>query len=58
MPAAGLCASCANAEVVTSSRGSVFFLCRLSLTDPGFAKYPVLPVLQCRGYVPVEPLKP
>jgi hypothetical protein len=48
---AGLCASCVNAEVVTSSRGSVFYLCRLSFTDPGFPKYPPLPVLQCRGYV-------
>jgi hypothetical protein len=38
--------------VITSSRGALFYLCRLSLTDPAFARYPQLPVLACRGYVP------
>jgi hypothetical protein len=47
---AGLCASCAHAKIVTSSRESVFFLCQRSLTDPGFPRYPPLPVLTCRGY--------
>ena len=56
---AGLCASCVHAQAVESSRGSVFVLCRLSLTpasilggpgDPRFPKYPRLPVVACAGY--------
>jgi hypothetical protein len=35
-----------------SDRGSVFLLCEKALNDPGFAKYPRLPVLACRGYEP------
>jgi hypothetical protein len=46
----GLCASCAHSAVITSSRGSVFYMCRLSLTDPAFPKYPRLPVVACAGY--------
>ena len=48
----GLCGSCAHSNVVTSSRGSDFFLCRLASSDPRFPRYPVLPVLSCRGYEP------
>jgi hypothetical protein len=47
---AGLCASCRFSEVITSSRGSTFYLCTLSETDPSFRKYPILPVLRCPGY--------
>ena len=47
---AGLCGSCVHAQVVTSSRDSVFQLCRLSFTDPRFPRYPSLPVLRCPGY--------
>jgi hypothetical protein len=39
-----------HAQVVTSARGSTFFLCKLSFVDSRFAKYPVLPVRQCSGY--------
>jgi len=46
----GLCASCRFAETVTSSRGSTFYLCTLSETNPAFRRYPVLPVRQCTGY--------
>ena len=49
---AGLCDSCAHTQVITSSHGSVFHLCRLSFTDPRFPRYPPLPVLQCVGYEP------
>jgi hypothetical protein len=28
----------------------MFFLCRLSATDPRFPKYPRLPVLRCDGF--------
>jgi len=51
----GLCADCRHAETVASARGSRFYLCRLSFTDPRFAKYPHLPVLACDGYAPVGP---
>jgi hypothetical protein len=47
---AGLCADCAHARSVESSRGSVFLLCELSRSDARFAKYPRLPVLFCPGY--------
>jgi len=47
---AGLCADCNNAQKIRSDRGAEFILCRLSATDPNFAKYPRLPVLQCPGY--------
>ena len=46
----GLCASCENAQAIESSKGSVFWLCGLSKTDPRFPKYPRLPVLSCDGY--------
>jgi len=46
----GLCASCRFADVIASSKGSTFYRCRLSETDPAYRRYPVLPVLACRGY--------
>ncbi len=46
----GLCRTCRNVRVITSARGGVFYLCRLSETDPSFPKYPRLPVLRCSGY--------
>jgi hypothetical protein len=48
----GLCADCRNAARIESDRGSVFWRCELSLTDPRFPKYPRLPVLTCAGYSP------
>lgn len=54
---AGLCTSCANATVITSARGAVFYRCDLSFTDGRFPKYPRLPVLACPGYTPAEPAK-
>jgi len=47
---AGLCERCRHVQVVTSARGSRFYLCRLSFTDPRFPRYPPLPVLQCEGF--------
>ncbi len=46
----GLCLKCRHVHVVETQRGGVFYLCRLSETDPEFPKYPRLPVLECRGY--------
>ncbi|HKT46770.1 MAG TPA: hypothetical protein VJP87_04535, partial [Candidatus Acidoferrales bacterium] len=47
---AGLCESCSHSKQVKSARGSIFWLCQLSVSDPTFPKYPRLPVLACRGY--------
>jgi hypothetical protein len=49
---AGLCESCCHAHTVESRRGSRFWLCGLSRTDPRFPKYPRLPVVRCGGYEP------
>jgi hypothetical protein len=49
---AGLCASCRHAQVIESSRGSRFYLCRKSLEDPAYPRYPRLPVVDCAGFDP------
>jgi len=46
----GLCAACRFMRRMNSDRGTTFYLCERSLTDPAFPKYPRLPVLQCAGY--------
>ncbi|HEX4786693.1 MAG TPA: hypothetical protein VH350_20305 [Candidatus Sulfotelmatobacter sp.] len=51
---AGLCAHCRFMRLMHSDRGSTFFLCERSATDPSFPKYPRLPVLQCTGYEPTD----
>jgi hypothetical protein len=51
---AGLCAHCVHARRVESARGSLFFLCELSLSDPRLPKYPRLPVLACPGYKRID----
>jgi hypothetical protein len=50
----GLCRACRFAEVITSSKASTFYRCRMSDIDPSFPKYPALPVLACRGYQPAD----
>ena len=37
-------------RLMASDRGSTFYLCERSATDPQFPKYPRLPVLHCAGY--------
>lgn len=49
-PAEGLCASCRHRRVIETRKGSRFTLCRLSESDPRWARYPRLPVLRCEGY--------
>ena len=51
----GLCADCQHAERITSSRATTFYMCRLSLVDPRYPKYPRLPVLTCEGYKRTNP---
>jgi hypothetical protein len=36
-------------EVVTP-KGSRFFLCQLSITNPVYPKYPPQPIARCHGY--------
>jgi hypothetical protein len=51
----GLCSHCLHMREIHSDRGSTFYMCQLSATDPRFPKYPRLPVLQCLGYQPLDP---
>jgi hypothetical protein len=53
--AVGLCGRCAHAQVIVNDRGSEFYLCRLSATDPRFPRYPTLPVVACPGFVDGAP---
>jgi len=46
----GLCETCKFMRRIESDRGSIFYMCLLSLTDASFPKYPRLPVLNCGGY--------
>jgi len=46
----GLCETCTHVQIVRSSKGSSFVLCRLSEVNPAFRRYPALPVITCRGY--------
>jgi len=51
-PPAGLCDLCRHQRVIRNTRGSSFSMCGRAKTDPGYPKYPRLPVLECRGYEP------
>ena len=46
----GLCRACSHARIIRSGRGSMFWLCELSRTDPAFPRYPRLPVVRCPGF--------
>jgi hypothetical protein len=47
----GLCGRCVHARCTESARGSQFWQCTRAARDPGFARYPRLPVLACAGFV-------
>ena len=51
---AGLCERCRHMRLITSARGSRFYLCQLSFTDPRFPRYPPLPVTSCAGFAPAD----
>jgi len=51
-PPAGLCERCRHAALIVSDRGSRFLRCQLSFSDSAYPRFPVLPVLQCRGFAP------
>jgi hypothetical protein len=47
----GLCKTCRHSLCIRHPRGGLdYWRCLLADTDPRFAKYPGLPVLQCDGY--------
>jgi len=50
----GLCARCANVQVIENRRGSRFYRCRLADVDPAFPRYPPLPVMSCQGFSPIS----
>lgn len=50
----GLCAACKHMARIETRRGSIFVMCNLSRTDPSFRKYPMLPVVSCRGFSEIE----
>ena len=49
----GLCADCIHLRLLASPR-SVFARCALAERDPGFPRYPPLPVLRCAGHRPAR----
>lgn len=49
-----LCPMCRFVKIIENRRGSRFFLCTLSATDPRFAKYPLQPVRSCSGFQPAS----
>jgi hypothetical protein len=51
----GLCARCAHAARQETTRGSVFWRCRLAEADTTFVRYPRLPVLACPGFEAAAP---
>jgi hypothetical protein len=46
----GLCGTCLHSRQIRSARGSIFWFCRRSETDPRFVRYPRLPVVACAGF--------
>lgn len=52
----GLCGSCRHRREIRNRRGSFFLLCTLAAKDPRFRRYPPLPVFQCPGYDPGDPV--
>lgn len=45
-----LCEDCCHMKELVSGRGSRFLMCRKSVLDNRFRKYPPQPVVQCRGF--------
>jgi len=42
---------------IISDRGSAFYLCERSASDPAYPKYPRLPMKACPGYADVTLMK-
>lgn len=52
MMSESLCHRCRHVRKITSGTGSLFWLCQLAATDPGYRKYPPQPVVRCVGFEP------
>ena len=48
----GLCETCRHSTAIQNDRGSRFYMCERSRTDPRFPRYPRLPIVACVGYTP------
>jgi len=49
-PVRSLCELCRHLRRIESAKGSVFYLCKRSASEPAYAKYPAQPVVDCRGF--------
>lgn len=58
LPEVGLCSACRHATTQRNPRGSRFWRCRRAETDPGYRRYPPLPVTACRGFERGDPDHP
>jgi hypothetical protein len=51
VPGAGICNVCRHQQVVRTTRGSAFSLCRRARDEPErFPRYPRIPVTGCPGF--------
>lgn len=46
-----LCETCAHNREIVTPKGSRFLLCRRSITEVGYPRYPRQPVVRCDGHV-------
>jgi hypothetical protein len=53
-----LCEACRHCRVITSGKGSRFFLCEAALANTQLPKYPPQPVIRCAAYEPPEVREP
>ena len=54
LPEVGLCARCRHARRLHNARGSDFWQCLASATDPSLPRYPRLPVARCPAFEPQD----
>jgi hypothetical protein len=54
LPEVGLCSACRHARVQASARGGRFWRCARADAEPGFQRYPPLPVRACGGFERAE----
>jgi hypothetical protein len=45
-----LCETCAHRREIVTPRGSRFLLCRRSIMEPCYPRYPPQPVVRCDGH--------
>jgi len=50
LPQVGLCARCCHARRLHNARGSDFWQCLASATDPSLRRFPRLPVERCHAF--------